>query len=326
MPLVEPLLNVISEEDLLVLCLTDVLPGIPIHAALVESFDKQKAPNEHKILIERNPIVYTFSMTTFSQCTLRSFGGRNRSLAQAIVIGVYEDAEDGTPLDASSCERQEVYSLCQDIAERNQWPQAICGHETTRENFASRCDANIIHLTCHYQSSADTNSQNIFTSGILLGDGQSQVRESISGDSSSDSTFIGPPQVSDRIFWVEDIFHHDFKASHISLIACNSATSYTTKGDEPLGFVSALLCRVVNSVLATSWKIPSSSGRACSSRFYGAFDFGAPKPVDLAMALQNTVKSIREEKIDMQAPYHWAGYALHGTWHLRPGEAHPTAM
>ncbi|EXJ86689.1 hypothetical protein A1O3_03642 [Capronia epimyces CBS 606.96] len=62
--LIEPLLSLSDEGDILVFCPTEFLHGIPIHAATLDATSR-------KSIIERNPIVYTSSMTTLSHCVSR---------------------------------------------------------------------------------------------------------------------------------------------------------------------------------------------------------------------------------------------------------------
>lgn len=119
-PLIAPLLNITAKGDLLVFCLTDILHGIPLHAAVTNGHDEARPANEHSTLIERNPIVYTFSMTTFHRCTTRSFNqvhDLGPAKTHGVVLGVYEDTENGAPLEP---ERQETYDLWADVAQQNQ--------------------------------------------------------------------------------------------------------------------------------------------------------------------------------------------------------------
>lgn len=323
-PMVAPLLDWTSEDDLLVFCLTEPLHGMPIHAALIEDFDEHKAPSGYKVLIERNPIVYTFSMTTFHQCTTRSINSASlerRAVNPGVVLSVYEDNDQGQPLHPQDPERLEVYRLSTDISRQNHWPLPKCGHIVTRENFSAACDANIVHFSGHFMSAAQTTSQNVLGSGLLLGRGDGVAQDN-SGNGPINNIDSTKPdsQGNTRVFSVEDIFDQSFQVptSHFTLIACRSASSYTTQGYESLGFVAALLCRGANSVLATQWKIASVSGRVFTEQFYKAFrDEDKTKPIDLALALQRAVKHIRTGADGLHAPYFWAGFALYGTWHYQ---------
>lgn len=322
-PLVAPLLSLSSEGDLLVLCLTEPLHRIPIHTAVIDGYDEQRQPKEHKILIERNPIVYTFSMTTFHQCTTRSIDQvhpMGPAITHGAVLAVYEDTEDGKPLNSSSKERPKVYSLCSDISKSKQWQALLCGHKLDKDNFAAKCNANIVHFSGHFRSSLGNTSQEILQSGLLLGKGDIESIKTSGKSTNNNNDYDSQSELQARIFTVEDIFSRNFKvpASHFTLIACQSASSYTTKGDEPLGFVSGLLCRGANSVLATQWRISSESGRAFISRFYEPFHTDPSRTVDVAVALQKAVRDIRANELDLQAPYNWAGFALYGTWCYRP--------
>jgi hypothetical protein len=66
--LAQPLLSFSNPGDLLVLCPSETLHGIPIHAARVSA----DGTGETMSLIERNPVVYTASMTITEQWYVRS--------------------------------------------------------------------------------------------------------------------------------------------------------------------------------------------------------------------------------------------------------------
>jgi hypothetical protein len=67
--LIKPVIAASRPGDLLVLCPSGPLHGIPLHAAMVEP-DSDSNDDTH--LIERNPIVYTASMTVTQQCMTRA--------------------------------------------------------------------------------------------------------------------------------------------------------------------------------------------------------------------------------------------------------------
>lgn len=61
---IKPLQDLTKKDDLLVFCPTAVLHGIPLHAATIDNTSKVS-------IIERNPIIYTSSLTTFHHCVSR---------------------------------------------------------------------------------------------------------------------------------------------------------------------------------------------------------------------------------------------------------------
>jgi hypothetical protein len=108
-PLIAPILNVTAEGDLLVVYFTDILHTFPIHAALIENYNEQKAPNEHRVLVERNPIFYTFKHNYTSPMRLEALqSGWNGPKAHAAVLGVYEKTDHGGSLDPAAIGRREV--------------------------------------------------------------------------------------------------------------------------------------------------------------------------------------------------------------------------
>jgi CHAT domain-containing protein len=122
---------------------------------------------------------------------------------------------------------------------------------------------------------------------------------------------------------VSDIFGLTLDtASHITLVACESAVQGVAKADEPLGLVTALLCAGAGSVLGTLWPIASMPGRLFAEVFYanvlrqiqeGAGRYGV---VDLAKTLRKVVLDLRTDK-RTRKPYHWAPFVLHGSPVLR---------
>ncbi|KAF2188396.1 hypothetical protein K469DRAFT_748695 [Zopfia rhizophila CBS 207.26] len=322
--LVSPILDITVEDDLLVLCMTGSLHRVPIHAAIVEGNPDEDDSCQLKTLIERNPVIYTSSMTIFEQCMTRSpkpteavTASTGSQAHEGVVLGVYEDANGFN----WEHERQRVYDMCSGLSESMQWGEAFCGVDVGRSRFEAACQADIVHFLGHFHH----DTPNVLSQGILL------AAQEVSRDGGIETTAsniqktdsIGTPDQNtvptefppERVFSVSDIFSTKVTASHFSLIGCASASQTIQRGDEPLSIIVALLCAGARSVAGTLWPIDSSGGRAFSEHFYRHFKTsqGERHPIDLAIALQQAVKWMRKDE-DMEAPYYWAGFVLHGAW------------
>jgi CHAT domain-containing protein len=309
--LVAPIVETASEGDLLVLCPTEPLHRIPLHAAVVEG-NPGDNPQKLRTLIERNPIVYTPSMTVYQQNMAkfrdRTTNGHEDSIPKAIrgtVLGVYED-------DNGECwegERDIIYAVCGEIAGRLGWGEATCGNDVDRDVFKTACKTEVVHFFGHFTSKAN----NVLQHGIALGRNQAR-------DSSSQSIGEAPDAADqDRVFTVSDSFASRVTASHFTLVACGSGREAIQTGDEPLGMVTGLLYAGASSVAGTLWEVDSSAGKSFTRMFYRAFEGAARRDViDLAVQMQETVKYLRRDS-DTMLPYSWAGFVLHGIWCFRAG-------
>lgn len=84
-PLVQLLVNSCQAEDVLILSPTEMLHSIPLHALLVLCKGRQMS------LIERNPIVYAASMTSFFQCCQKARDSAPREDLTKSFVEAYED-------------------------------------------------------------------------------------------------------------------------------------------------------------------------------------------------------------------------------------------
>jgi CHAT domain-containing protein len=108
-----------------------------------------------------------------------------------------------------------------------------------------------------------------------------------------------------------DVFAlRELRASLVLLAACESAASVVAPGDEPLGLIPAFLYAGADAVLATLWRVNSTSAAIAMRRFYQASDDGVGNKADAlrraALAVANTS--------EFKTPYHWAPFVLYGSW------------
>lgn len=297
-PLVAPLRVFTKPGDLLVFCPTGVLHSIPLHA-LYTSDDMP--------IIERNPIIYCASLTTFWQCCRRSSGLMPEQLGVAQGGGFHPKRwaltsmlEESKNRSFDSKEREDVYSLMSSTAAACNALSAT-GSDITKQFFLETVQpSSLFHFHGH----------GIFDRGVL-------AEQSL--------------ELADGSITVRDMFAMKLNAPHITLVACDSASQGIKAGDEPLGILTALLCAGAGSVLGTIWPTSSRTGRYFTTEFYDhmlemqkrAVDSSAgagvqAAMVDLAVVSQRAVLSLRKN-MDTRHPYHWAAFVLHGSWFMRQG-------
>lgn len=298
--LIEPLVNLSKEGDLLVLCATDQLHSVPLHAATITKDSK-------KSLIERNPIVYCPSMTVFEQCVRRASdrGGSDGKPEKQTLLSVYE--KPVPDIDDWQEQRDEAYEMCRDLGSNSDLVKVLTGAEVDKARFRSECeDAKIVHFLGHCEAESGELPQH-----LLLCASQHE-----NAGPAASILPSGP-------FTISDIFATPIRTSHFNLIACGSASQSISVGDEPMGVVAALLCAGATSVGGTMWPIDVGTGRLFMQGMYHGLSDGADgearagsEVVDLAVALQRQVVEMKRD-IDMREPWYWAGFVLHGSWFYR---------
>jgi CHAT domain len=140
-----------SPDDLLVLCPTGPLHAIPLHALRVGPIE------DRQILIERNPIVYCASLTSFVQCCRRANSGTTAKVSKRL-LAVYEQ-ESGPENDDrkqfSDDERRQIYASTERLAD-NLNGESLCGENVTMQSFKESLEcANFVHFFGHYDYTPD---------------------------------------------------------------------------------------------------------------------------------------------------------------------------
>jgi CHAT domain-containing protein len=313
-PLITPLLVFSKPDDLLVLCPTGPLHGLPLHAIEIEP---------DTVLIERNPVIYTTSIAVLRHCLNGLTLHRGPRMVQS-------EATDGHPpesgthvsflaekswkvaimsfygLDNQNNSPAEVKQVHDHIHKLSQWfnTKPTLGNYLTAAAFSDQVlGANLIHF--HGHASFDAND--IHSQSLVLADGH-----------------LGDAESHEKNMSVSKIFGLKLSAPHVSNIACDSGRQDIGHGDETLGITSAFLYAGASSVVGTLWPTSSASGRAFSEKFYQSFRVSAAGPIDLAVALQQAVLAIRDTT-GTDELYYWAGFVLHGMWFC-PHPLLPTAM
>lgn len=297
--LVKPVIDHTEDGHLLVFCPTGALHGIPLHAATLDDTSR-------KSIIERNPIVYTSSMTTLNHCVSRELQHSrtepDHSTLNHSFVAVFEET-DGIDVDTATWDstRDTLYQGAQDIGSKFSACVAV-GQDVSPQVLRQSFESDMMYFFGHCNDTFD----NILQQALILA--PTRVEEqittemtalAISDGVSSDINISTPssivdtggtpsvesaatmpllpasitdaepfPRFAPHHFTVGDIFRSKIQASNIMLIACGSASESNTPGDEPLGIVTALLCAGASSVIGTLWKVQAGPGMEFSRRFY----------------------------------------------------------
>lgn len=305
--LAQPLVSFSSPGDLLVLCPSENLHGIPIHAAKISPGNE----GEPMCLIERNPVVYTASMTMTEQCMAR---------ATSTVPSPLEPARGSTGNTILSAFRypQEICAMASRISQH--FPQPPAMHIGTHLPLSTVQTVLASSKTVLFlgHCSTGTGTGGVADQYLLLADPDPDVFGSKShlllrkaSESSASPLPASPPPPSppqhpiqkppppqqqdpkppnmspsttrtptstetpsptpetETRFTIPAIFSTPITASLIALIACGSASQAIRTGDEPTGLLTALLCSGANSVVGSLWPVEARAGVAFAEGFLG---------------------------------------------------------
>ncbi|KAG5915556.1 hypothetical protein E4U61_004499 [Claviceps capensis] len=288
--LVAPLQRQSQPDDLLVLLPAGILHSIPLHALWLPS---------RMLLLERNPIVYSDSLTTFWQCCARA-----KRTAMAVCrlprcdrdrewafTGVYERKRGRT---FYADEQTETYSFISRTAEgiNSSWATGTRVRKTWVRNALERSSLFL------FLGKFDVEDTHIEEQGLELGRGMLKMG---------------------------DVLNMTLQAPHVVLVELDSAEqgkSCDKASDVPpqgIMMTRAFLWGGAGSVVTSMWPTSPRVGRQFVSEMYGDMVeerrrcYREPAVVDLAENMRRAVLALRS-RVETRQPYHWAGFALHGCW------------
>tara|TARA_R110002003_G_scaffold9_14_gene488 strand:+ start:34609 stop:37839 length:3231 start_codon:yes stop_codon:yes gene_type:complete len=317
-PLIQDLEDLTDEKDLLIICPSGPLTRLPLHAIRFRP--------SNRAVIQRHPVFHSSSAAMFRYCQMRAAAeGLKETLPpeNPTMLAVYdEDTDEGRS------ETQAIYKHAANLHD-NFGFKVLKGSAVTKPTFKDRCSQSRSIL---YHGHADFNRLDVLQSGLVLSPDPTSsstltsTTSTITGSSlSSPTTPILLP--TSNHLTVSDAFDLDFSRTcpRITLIACDSSTQHVASGDEPLGFIPALLFAGATSVLGTLWPVESRTARAFTEEFYMHCEDQAERQraarqsrvvLDLAAALNKTVCKLMTKG----RPADWAGYVLYGAWFHVVGE------
>ncbi|KAG6050485.1 hypothetical protein E4U39_003958 [Claviceps sp. Clav50 group G5] len=288
--LVAPLQRQSQPGDLLVLLPTGILHSIPLHALWLPS---------RMLILERNPIVYSDSLTTFRQCCTRA---KRTAVAvcrlpkcdrdrEWVFAGVYERKRGRT---FYADEQTETYSFISRTAEgiNSSWATGTRVRKTWVRNALERSSLFL------FLGTFDVEDTYIEEQGLELGRGMLKMG---------------------------DVLNMTLQAPHVGLVELDSAEQGKSRKKAsnvpPPGIMMtrAFLWGGAGSVVASIWPTSPRVGRQFVSEMYGDMVEERRRccretaVVDLAEKMRRAVLALRS-RVETRQPYHWAGFALHGCW------------
>lgn len=283
---IQPVIQESQKGDLLVFCPGGALHGIPLHAATIDA-------DSDMSLIERNPVVYTSSMTTLEHCVSRQTRPRDKT---ASFVAVFEETEEGGLEEAEKALRDRIYASVQKIAAKTAQSCMLAGSDATLAAVSQAFSADFVYFFGH----CNLDPANMLNQGLLL--------------------HPQPDASESPRFTASAMFRTRIRASNVTLMACASASQSHAAGDEPLGITTALLCAGASSITGTMWKVDVDTALAFTDKFHATLakerrDAQAGV-VDLARVVQKTVCRLKKRP-ETSAPFHWASFLLHGSWVLQ---------
>lgn len=170
--LIQPVITHSDEGDLLVFCPTGALHGIPLHAATLDD-------TARKSIIERNPIVYTSSMTTLSHCVSRELHhprttSSDSSKLDHSFVAVFEET-DSIDVDTESwaSTRDSLYQGAQAIGSRFAGPGVTVGQHVSPQVMQHAFESDMMYFFGH----CNDTFENILQQALILApiSGEQQV-------------------------------------------------------------------------------------------------------------------------------------------------------
>ena len=287
-PLVQPILKFTKKNEVIVLSPTGILHAIPLHALEVE----HKTP-----LLERNPVVYSASLSILRLCHLRRQQHPFSANPKAVVFGnPSEDREGGT---GSANEIAQLFNV----------EAKTCRNATKKDFLQDINDTDFVLFHGHAHTHPSTSSTNDPTLESFLS--QPQFTDNDTAKTPLDDCI---EFANGSFLTAREIFEIGVRG-HFTLIACGSGTQTIGIGDEPSGLISSLLVSGAWSVVGTLWPITDDDGRDFSKVFYATLLEGQRQTahVNLAEAVRAAALHLRARE-SKNEPFHWASFVLHGCW------------
>ena len=308
-PLLMPLFNPnlpqsIKAEEVIIFCLTGALHRIPIHAVPING-----AP-----LIESHPVAYCQSLTTMYHAygAVCKFQRSTPGIESLAIVPSYEK-----PWMNEAEAEQRVLEEIEGIS-RGLNAKSCSGSDLTKEtvqNALSDC-AHVL-----YFGHVRYNSKSPVRSALLL-------NESAYKDPSLEKP-------GSEGLTVRDLFKIQLhKPALATIIGCESGQALVSDSDDVLGLPSALLFAGASAIISTLWRIDPDDGANFAAEFHHALHrqqvswktdeksadqgSGLKSCVNLARAMHEAVKILRQRGEEKNAAYHWAAFYLTGFWLFPP--------
>ncbi|KAF3910438.1 hypothetical protein ABW20_dc0106456 [Dactylellina cionopaga] len=321
--LIQPIAEWSAPGDLIVLS-----PGYPLHSIPLHALNIV-CESGNEILIRRNPVVYTPSLTILKHCISRASKKRTFGAENIRCAGIYDFKY---PFQA--VERQLIQQNLETMGEKL-GTKPLWGEDCTKEALRSHLDgASFFHFHghCHFDKENVLNHA-LVTAGVydklpgfkanslgsikLLEEDIENSKRRVQFLSAKPWIDLEPDsniRTSETGLSIAEVFEVTLPGPVISIVACESASQKIGPGEEPLGLPTAFLCAGAASYIGTMWEMPCEQGRVFSTEFYKSLvGKRGEKTVDLALVLREAVLGIMKNPASSEYMY-WAPLVLYGSW------------
>ncbi|KAH7111195.1 CHAT domain-containing protein [Dactylonectria macrodidyma] len=309
--LVQPLQRRTELGDLLVLCPTDVLHRIPLHALNIQDIVDGELTNTP--LIHRNPVVYMHSHSLLRPCFWAS---------KAVV-------ELGTEIkpffiNGASYYKGELqqnykagHEMMLSLSKQYSDTATLHSAEATKANFLDNLrKTRMVHMQSHCGWDRSNPLEHCVTFPRLA----------VDVPSDKDSYVL----TAREVFSLQDTLQ---LGTHLNLLVCSGAATLMTSGDEPFGLIPALVYSGAASTVSTLWPMDDgyaaqfskaffiALGKECRKLGFRGSTAGTGKErgrwVNIAKVVQRTIKSL--DKGGSASLDVWSGFVMHGFWMMWVG-------
>lgn len=275
--IVGPLEKRTRPGETLVLCPTDFLNGLPLHALNIDE----------EAIIRRNPCVYIPSHSLLRPC----LSATQFAMDQATHINpTFISGIGGTGKDAEkfSHGRESIMQLSTRLGGKSLMDESATKEDVLKQAKVSR----LLHVQTHCK----WDSRNPLDHHIEFPMREGDKQETLSA---------------------RDVFELELQqGSHVNVIACSGALTDVKAGDEVMGLVPALLYSGATSVVSTLWPIYDEYGARFSKVFFDSFIRQRREAkgnlVNMARAVQEGVMALDPKQ--NEALIFWAPFVMNGYW------------
>jgi hypothetical protein len=272
---VQPLATRTSPDDTLVLCPTDFLNGMPLHALDIDG----------EALLWRNPCVYVHSHSLLRPCSSAAQYASDTAtpINPKFISGIDKAASKFT------AGRNSIV----DLAEQLQGTKLI-DDSATKSNFLENAkESRLLHIQTH--CSWDSNNP---------------LDHHIEFSAQDEDGSTNNQLTAREVFGLRLQ-----QGAHLNVIACSGAMTDVKAGDEVMGLIPALLYSGASSVVSTLWPTHDAVGAAFSEAFFENFVVQrneGTKWVNMARAVQKGVMELDpHQNAELLT---WASIVLNGYW------------
>ena len=290
-PLVEPIIRASNPGDTILLSPTQAMFNIPFHAIRTDG----------QALIERNPVVYTQSLSMFRLSHISASMQEDPEAYKVLAIDALSRTGNGPSKRSAPMAFADKMKdhLCKVDGATPVYAQLLHGPDLTKSALLAALPPALFVDYCGHVG---------FDEKEPL-DHHLDLRN----------------RASERVT-ARDLFGVRFQnAAHVNLIGCQSGRSQVDANDEVLGLCTAFFYAGAGSIVSTMWSIDEDDGVRFQEAFYDelwrelkalSVDEDEKKATpNMALVLQQTIlRLMRDENGGKRAPYHWAAFTVQGYW------------